>query len=316
MSVLVLGGYGAVGAHLVRLLRAAGIRALAAGRDPVRADRVVDLASASSLGAALSDVSIVVNCAGVEDIRLVEECVRRDIVFVDISATSGYVQDLERVDGPVVLGVGLAPGMTSALAVAALTDDPGPVDIMIGLGAGEHHGPAATAWTYQLLGQRFPDPDGSDLRNFTRPTHFAVPGAAGYRRFPAVRADFADQHRLTHQFSVPVRSYLRLDSRLATLGLASLTWIPPLRALTPKHLPGTDTWVVLARTADGTTRWATGHGQSLATAAVAAITVEELASHRITTPTWLHDILHLDQLLHRLPATGVEITAGRTDGRT
>jgi uncharacterized protein YbjT (DUF2867 family) len=50
MSVLVLGGYGAVGAHLVRLLHAQGIPALAAGRDRAQADRVVDVTAMDSVG--------------------------------------------------------------------------------------------------------------------------------------------------------------------------------------------------------------------------------------------------------------------------
>ena len=67
MRALVLGGYGAVGARIVTQLRSGGDVAIAAGRDPARADRVVNLADASTLQAALSDVDVVVNAAGVED---------------------------------------------------------------------------------------------------------------------------------------------------------------------------------------------------------------------------------------------------------
>ncbi|MCQ4119974.1 NAD-dependent epimerase/dehydratase family protein [Rhodococcus tibetensis] len=307
MSVLVLGGYGAVGAHLVRLLRAQGIPTLAAGRDPAQADRVLDLTATDSFRTALAGVSTVVNCAGAENIRLAEECTHRGIVFIEISATSDYVRALERVDGPAVLGVGLAPGLSTLLAVDVLSSAPGPVDIMIGLGSGEHHGPAATAWTYRLLGQHFADPDGTSVRNFTQPAHFTIPEQAGYQPFPALRADFADQHRLTREYAVPVRTYLRLDSRLATTGLAALTWAPALRALVPQRMPGSDRWVVLARSADGPTRWATGCGQSLATAAVAAATVREVTRHRITAPTWIHELLEIGTLRHDLAAAGIRL---------
>lgn len=307
MSVLVLGGYGAVGAHLVRLLRAQEIPALAAGRDTARADRVLDVTAMDSFRTALSGVSIVVNCAGAENVRLAEECAHRGIVFIEISATSEYVRALERVEGPVMLGVGLAPGLTTLLAVDALSSDPGPVDILIGLGSGEHHGPAATAWTYRLLGQRFADPDGTMIRNFTKPARLTIPEPAGYPSFPALRADFADQHRLTREYAVPVRTYLRLDSRIATAGLAALTWAPALRALAPRRMPGSDRWVVLARPAHGPTRWATGRGQSLATAAVAAITVREVARHPIAAPTWLHELLAIGTLRHDLSAAGIRL---------
>ncbi|MFD3745462.1 NAD-dependent epimerase/dehydratase family protein [Nocardia sp. NPDC058633] len=299
MTVLVLGGYGTVGAHLVRLLRAEGIPAQAAGRDASRADRVVDIRDSASVDAALAAASIVVNCVGAEDVQLAQACAGRGIPFLDISATSEYVRSLENVEGPAVLGVGLAPGLTTLLAVDALAHHRGPVDIMIGLGSGESHGPAATAWTYRLLGQRFPDADGSSIRNFTGRQSFPLPEEVAYRPFPAVRADFADQHRLTREFGVPVRTYLRLDSRLATLGLSALTWAPALQPLAPAHMPGSsDRWVALARSADGSIRSATGRGQSLATAVVAAITVRAVIRTPITAPTWIHQLLELDDICH------------------
>ncbi|MFD3508038.1 NAD-dependent epimerase/dehydratase family protein [Nocardia sp. NPDC058666] len=297
MTVLVLGGYGTVGAHLVRLLRGEGVSVKSAGRDPGRSDRVVDIGDSASVEAGLAGVTVVVNCVGAEDVQLARLCVERGSVFVDISATSGYVRALEDVEGPVVLGVGLAPGLTTLLAVDAFAHERGPVDIMIGLGSGEAHGPAATAWTYQLLGQRFPDADGTSVRNFTGRQRFSLPDDAGYRPFPAVRADFADQHRLTREFGVPVRTYLRLDSRLDTLGLEALTWAPFLQAVAPAHMPGSsDRWVALARAADGSTRSATGRGQSLATAVVAAITVRALIRNPVSAPTWIHQLLSLDDI--------------------
>ena len=54
--------------------------------------------------------------------------------FVDITATSSYCEELEAVDGPVLMGVGLAPGLTSVLATEAHRLGDGPVDILIGLG--------------------------------------------------------------------------------------------------------------------------------------------------------------------------------------
>ncbi|WP_433655276.1 NAD-dependent epimerase/dehydratase family protein [Nocardia sp. CA-128927] len=308
MNVLVLGGYGAVGEHVVRLLRADGLSALAAGRDPARADVVLDLSDIDSFAKALDGVAAVVNCAGAEDVRLAEVCAGRGIPFLDISATSAYVQSLEQVTGPVVLGVGLAPGLTTLLAVDVLSGHRGPVDIMIGLGSGEQHGAAATAWTYGLLGQHFPDPDGTAIRNFTRPQRFEVPKESGYKPAAALRADFADQHRLTREFGVPVRTYLRMDTRLATMGLTLLTKAPALRALAPKRMPGSDKWVVLARSSNSSARWAAGRGQSVATAVVTAAAVRAAVLRQPTAPTWIHEILRIDDLRDTLRDN--EITLG------
>ncbi|MQY09692.1 NAD-dependent epimerase/dehydratase family protein [Actinomadura macrotermitis] len=273
-TVLVLGGYGAVGRHLVTRLRQDGHTALAAGRDAVRADRTVDLARPGlrSYRSALSGVDVVVNASGVEEPRLAEQATARGAAFVDITATASYIAALERLDPPrpVLLSVGLAPGLTNLLAAAVHRAAPGPVDVAVLLGAGERHGPAAGEWTYRLLGRRFHH-HGDTIRNFTRPRRFDLP-RLGRRRL--YRLDFSDQHTLSRDLGVPVRTYFGLDSRAATTALAALTWLPggsrPPRGL---HVPGGDGWLVLARGHDGTTRWARGRGQSHGTAVIAAAAV-------------------------------------------
>ncbi|MFD1811821.1 hypothetical protein [Rhodococcus gannanensis] len=300
-TVLVLGGYGAVGTHLVSALRSTGVTALAAGRDPARADRVIDLAA--PVDAAVDGVDVVVNCAGLEDPALAAAVAGRGIPFVDITATSAYATALEAVSGPVLLGVGIAPGLSSLLAVEAARGG-GPVDIAIGLGAGESHGAAATAWTYGLAGRHFDDPDGFRVRNYTKPTRFALPG---YSRFPVLRTDFADQHRLTTDLGTPVRTHLRLDSRFATAGLAALTWVPWAARWVPAGaMPGSDMWVVAARGASGTVS-ASGHGQSLATALVAAEAVRLLESTSIDKPTWLHQVTDLAAFASRLDGDTIRV---------
>ncbi|MFD3701602.1 hypothetical protein ACFWUP_00490 [Nocardia sp. NPDC058658] len=54
--------------------------------------------------------------------------------------------------------------------------------------------------------------------------------------------------------------------------------------------------MALARAADGSTRSASGRGQSLATAVIAAITVRALIRNPVSAPTWIHQILALDDI--------------------
>ena len=111
------------------------------------------------------------------------------------------------------------------------------------------------AWSFALLGRRFADPaTGESVRNYTRPRRFDLPGPGTRRLY---RADFSDQHVLTRDLGVAVRSYFGLDSRAATATLAALTWVPG-GSHVPQglHLPGGDRWLALARSEDGTTRWA------------------------------------------------------------
>lgn len=296
MNVLVLGGYGAVGTHLVAELRRGGDTVISAGRDPARADHAIDLGEPGlgSYRGTLAGIDVVVNAAGAEDPRLVEVAGTYGCAFVDITASVGYIARLQRLDAPipVLVDVGLAPGLTNLLAAAIHRRVPGPIDLAVFLGAGERHGAAATAWSYRLLGKHFHDHD-HRVRNYTQPEIFDLPG---YGRRRLYRLDFSDQHSLTGDLAVRVRTYFGLDSRLATAALAAATWIPGAayasRALRGLHFPGTDNWTVLARGHDGTMRWARGAGQSRATAVVAATAAR--AATRLTSGIHpLHRVLTL-----------------------
>ncbi|MEV0250721.1 hypothetical protein AB0H76_29285 [Nocardia sp. NPDC050712] len=278
MRVLVLGGYGAVGRPLVARLRAAGDTVLVAGRDRERADRVVDLGEAelASYRDALAGIEVVVNASGAEDPRLAALAGAVGAAFVDVTASAEYVARLRDTEQPrpVIVDAGLAPGLTNLLAMAVYSPASGPIDLAVLLGAGEEHGAAATAWTYGLLGRRFPTADGL-VRNFSRPKVFRLPEYGSRRMY---RADFSDQHTLTRELEVPVRTYFAVDSRLATAGLAALTWLPGAARM-PRglHFPGTDQWLVLARPRSGPARWVRGRNQSQATALVAAAAVRRSA---------------------------------------
>ncbi|KOX15687.1 saccharopine dehydrogenase [Nocardiopsis sp. NRRL B-16309] len=306
MHALVLGGYGAVGALTTAALREAGHTVSTAGRDPRRADRPCDLAETGLRGYrdALDGVDVVVNASGAEDPALVSAATDRGCAFVDATATTDYVRALEelRPRSPVLLSVGLAPGLTNLLAAAVHDHSPGgdPLDLAVVLGAGEEHGEAATAWSLGLLGRTFPDPaTGAPVRNLTRGRAFDLPGLGRRRLY---RADFSDQHTLTRDLGRPVRTRFGLDSRMLTAGLALLTRVPGAsRAATGIHALGTDAWVVLAQ-AGRARRWAHGHGQSRATAHItawAAALVEGLDAgvHH------LHETARLDDLPEDLPLT-------------
>ncbi|MFE4500645.1 hypothetical protein ACFRFQ_12335 [Rhodococcus sp. NPDC056743] len=316
MKVLVLGGYGAVGIPLMEQFSTdSTVSASSAGRNAARADVAVDLTDLDAYAQAVSGYDVVVNASGFEDIRLAQQTVRSGATFVDITATSSYCDALEKVDGPVLLGVGLAPGLTSVLAAEAHRLGSGPVDIMVGLGGGELHGPAATAWTYGMLGTRFRDPGGELVRNYTGMKVFDVPAdVPGYRKGPAVRADFSDQHALTRDLGVSVRTYLRLDTSAATLGLAAMTWVPPLQKMVPKKMWGSDRWITMARTETGPTLWASGRNQSRATAAFAARAVRALHDKSLDSPTWLHSLMESDELTSGLGAIDARGLSSRESG--
>lgn len=298
MKVLVLGGYGAVGAHVVASLRDGRDTAFAAGRDPRRADVVVDLRDPHDLGAALAGVEVVVNATGSEDPSLPETVTRHGAAFVDITATAEYVAAVERLQParPVVLSVGLAPGLTNLLVAAVHEAAPGrPIDIGLVLGVGERYGEASTTWAYGLLGRSFRDPStGQEIRNYTRPRHFALP-IYGRRRL--YRADYSDQHVLSRDLGIPVRTYFGIGSRAATAALAALTWAPSIsKAAARVHPPGSDRWLALAQSTDGTvSRWVEGRDVSRATGTMAAAAAR-VAVGLSPGVHHLHQVLTLSEL--------------------
>ena len=170
-----------------------------------------------------------------------------------------------------------------------------------------------------MLGTRFSDPDGRSVRNYTGMKTFRIPAdATGYRTGPAVRADFSDQHALTRDLGVPVRTYLRLDTSTATLGLAAMTWAPALQKVVPKKLWGSDRWVAMARADTGPALWVSGRSQSVATAAIAARAVQVIRDAAISKPTWFHAVETTESLQAAVPELSVRQWDGasRSSGKT
>ncbi|WP_218001030.1 saccharopine dehydrogenase NADP-binding domain-containing protein [Nocardia aobensis] len=303
MRVLVLGGYGSVGAPLVSDLQRRGDTVLVAGRNPERSDHVIDLAEPGlhSYRRAVTDTDVVVNASGAEDLRVAQLATEAGAAFVDLTATTRYVERLLALNPPqpIIVDVGLAPGLSTLLAAAVHTDAPGAIDIAVFLGAGERHGVAATDWTYRLLGRRFPSVDGPVL-NYTKPRSFPIPGHGRRRLY---RADFSDQHTLTRELDIPTRTYFGVDSRLATAALAIATWIPGAAKL-PRglHFPGGDRWTVLARSHKGIGRWAQGHNQSRTSASIAALAVRQIPE----LASGVHHLHHLITIADLPAECGIE----------
>ncbi|MEV5824856.1 saccharopine dehydrogenase NADP-binding domain-containing protein [Spirillospora sp. NPDC052242] len=292
--VAVLGGYGAVGREVVAGLRGRVPEIVVAGRDLAKARSVpgtiplrIDLreafdtalreafdtalreAAAGALDAIL-DADAVVMCAERENVGVARACAERGVHYVDVSASREVLRGLEELDGvaaangaSVVVGVGVAPGVTNLLA-HRFAGTGRPVDIGVLLGSGERHGPGAVAWTLDALGalreldeswtMRFPPPFG------TRRVH----------RFP-----FPDPSTPSGR----VRTGLALDSRAVTALLPRAArfrdarW---LRAAAHRVHVGGDGFAVAAASG-GRVAAVSGRRQSRASGLVAALAVRRLA---------------------------------------
>tara|TARA_R110002124_G_scaffold63350_48_gene173622 strand:+ start:23147 stop:24160 length:1014 start_codon:yes stop_codon:yes gene_type:complete len=222
-TILIVGGYGAVGRQIAAMLAASSENQLiVAGRSLAKAQasgfagRFIDLGAPGTWAAALEGVDLVVAAIDQTDTAFVAEVTRRGIAYIDVTAGDAFFQRVEALgaDSPIVLSLGLAPGLTNLLAASAADelDEVESIEIGILMGAGDEHGAAAIAWsTHNMFDPEAP----RDERRIEFGPDF------GLRT--AYFMDFADQHVLAR--TMPgVRTVTRVtyDSALLT---SVLFWV-------------------------------------------------------------------------------------------
>lgn len=304
MKVLVLGARGAVGRHLRTALLASGHQVTSAGRNAPDGGVRIDAAD-GDLGSLLREAEghdVVINASGVENAQLGTGV--GGTTLIDISATASYLHEL-RMAAPrasMVLGVGLAPGL-STLMVAALDHEPGDdIDLAIMLGVGEKHGPAAVEWTQRLIGSPLADPpEDQTVMNLHEARTFRGPD--GPRRY--LRADFPDHLLYGQPRELRLRSYLAFGSSAATMALRVVARVPRAKGLVAKVPPiGDENWSIIATNRrTGQSRHARGINQSRSTALMTARTVDALVGARPSGAVTVDRLLDLDDLV----VEGVEL---------
>lgn len=276
MRALLLGARGAVGTVIRRELERDGHVVTAASRAEAGGVRIDLRGDLAPLGTIAAHHDVVINASGIERAELAAATGRTPLV--DISATGSYLAALRAsARGPVVLGAGLAPGLTTVLAAALESRPHDQIDVLVMLGSGEKHGPAAVAWTAGLVGTdvHLP-PEGGEVRNFR--TSLRAEGPDGRtRRY--LRADFPDHILLAPSGAPVIRSYLTLGSAAMTASLDLVGRLPALRgALSIAPHVGSDAWHVVARNRrTGERRQAAGAGQSEATGRLTALAAVRIA---------------------------------------
>ncbi|MFE9773670.1 saccharopine dehydrogenase family protein [Streptomyces sp. NPDC005931] len=309
--ILVVGGYGAVGATVTSTLDAwfPG-RAVPGGRDAARARRLggvgVDVTDPEDLLRVLevlSDVTAVVLCVEPPDARVARVCLERGVHVVDVGATARLLDDVGALHGvaadagaTAVLSVGLAPGLTNLLAHRAHDAVGGAdgIDLTVLLGSGERHGADALRWTVAGLAEPVS----------VRPLRTELPGHGSRTAHPF---PFSDQHTLPRTLGVArVTTRLCLDSRLLTgvlfalrrTGVTRAAARPDvqrrLAALTRRVRVGGDGFVIRADARRGGRHAAyalTGRGQSRVTGLVAAYVTREVVTGRVSA-----GVHHIEQI--------------------
>lgn len=326
--ILVVGGSGRVGSIAAERLAAdPRLRVLIGSRHPSEHSRHtavrVDVTDAEGVRDVLRRwrPSVVVLCVDAPDGSFHAACLEEGASVVDVTASVEQFATVEalapraREHGKsIVLSVGVAPGLTNALArlaVSALGGHAEQVELTVMAGSREEHGAEAVRWTIDGILQ--PGAEHSPARRVD------VPGTG---RRTAHFMPFADQVSLRRTLGVPsVTTRLSLDSRAFTwllfgfgrsrVGRRMLGTRAGRAALTGAsgRLPiGGEDFVVLAEAEDHGRRaawWVRGRSQSRATGLVAAIAARHVAVEHVPAGVW-----HLDQL----PALLTELVELENDG--
>lgn len=325
-TIVIAGATGAVGRPVAELLATRGSRVVVMSRhidaaravaDPLtgavgRAGRWADPASVADL-----EPGVVVNCTGIEDPDAVRAWRTAGWAVVDITASSPYALDLAGAptDGPpLVVGVGLIPGLTSVLASDLIAGQPDATAVTISclVGLGEDYGDASRDWTYRQLGRPI-HTSRDTFRNFSQPDRIEFPAGFGMR--PAWRFDFADRALLPEHLGVDVTTRYCFDSRLAGRALAVASAIPAAprllrrlnRASRRTVAGGTAWWAGVIETDTGARATAIGRGQSHGTAAITAIAAERLIRGGAPTARYLWDLIDATDLTHEAGRLGILI---------
>lgn len=313
-AVVVVGGYGEVGAVASRQLSMRGLNVTIAGRDGARAQAAaatigcrhatIDLRDPNTWERAIHTPATVLCCVDQDDVAFVRWAVSRGCDYVDVTASDDFFRQVESLadvataaGSTAVLSVGLTPGMTNLLAkmCAAKLEQCNNVQIAILLGLGDRHGDAAIHWTLDRLSRI---PDSVSMARVRFPTrsssHWAVP------------LDIADQHVIRRTLGIErVETVVTFESSFWTR--TAVTLREALRhgsvrrivaRLGKRALLGSETWA-LAVEANGLKQGLqhcartalTGKREVEATGLVAARVIELLPNYHRP------GVHHIEQLL-------------------
>jgi saccharopine dehydrogenase (NAD+, L-lysine forming) len=329
--ILVAGGYGAVGRVLSAELVHRGAEVVIGGRNLQRAEALareigansvpIDVQLPTTWPGSVKSVDLVVMCVDQASARLVEYLFGLGIDYADLTAGDALFRSIEALPRPAssaaLLSVGLAPGLTNILAIAAaelLGQQPSRVDLGLLVGMADRHGEAGLDW---IAGEIFDEKQSRDrwLTQFGRP----------WGRRIAHRVDFSDQHALMrHWPQTIVTTRLAFESRMATALLFHLAdWFAGNRKVERlvrrafTAVPVGTTSLVVTAEARGELRRAglrfVGADECATTAHIAAIMLEAFYNFAPRTGVWhSHQVFDAQFILDAVAEAGigrVELTA-------
>ena len=160
-KIMIVGGHGKVGQYITRELK--GHNLILVGR---KEEKIRKFLEKEKIPAEICEMDInnidftkmqnvfcVIVCVDQDNTLLVEYCDKNAIDYMDVTANSEYIERIQQLQlrgtSRILLGIGLAPGLTNLLAekFVSLYPSAEKIEIQLILGLGEKHGDAAIRWT-------------------------------------------------------------------------------------------------------------------------------------------------------------------------
>lgn len=254
-KLLMIGGHGAVGRIILKDLLKRGLsedNIVIAGRNKEKMisflqsedlrieNRVLDINQEID-EKVFEDIKLVVMCIDQKDTRLVSQLIALKIDYVDITANSDFIKQVNQLPNTsevsAITSVGLAPGLTNLATTEFIKiNQPKSVVIDILLGTGESHGEAAVHWMFDKINQSYQIKQASrPIKNFTLKR--VVDFTPDLRKKATYNFNFSDQHILNEQYpDIPITTYLGFDVNLVS---NSLNWLNKINQLSLLEKKGT-----------------------------------------------------------------------------
>ena len=317
-KIMIVGGHGQVGQYISRALN--GENLVLAGRSQekiaaflktshIKAEiRILDIHTPD--WALLEDIRALIVCVDQTDKKLIQYCNNNEMAYMDVTANSDFIQkvyDLNIDRASIVLGIGLAPGITNLLAheLTKKLTPPAEVQLHVILGMGDKHGDEAISWTLK----QFTTPYTHKKYNQLKPLSLASSTRYKNKQLPTYNFNFVDQHMFNRNregmvyttyfgFDVAFLSrLLHLMQKVNVMGVFKWPFLQSgIRKMMKKPFMGSDMFMATAE-AQGKALKVVGKDEAKFTGLVAAEVAKNLAGSKLRPGLLgIEDVVTLDQL--------------------
>lgn len=304
-KIMIIGGHGKVGQYITRELKHYNLILVGRNEDKIKRFLNKEKIQAKTCSmdihkidfTKLDDVGWVIVCVDQTNTKLIEFCDTHGMDYMDVTANSEYIERIQQLKlrgtSKILLGVGLAPGLTNLLAEKFIIMHPSAdtINIELILGLGEKHGNAAIRWTLDNFLKSYEHKTLGYIRPFTQKNAIYT----GEKNLRTYNFNFVDQHMLNRKYKDKTfTTYLGFDQSIVTkviymankLRLLKLLKYKPIYHVAEEVLRnpifGTDLFIATVQSGENAiSAW--GHDEGRFTGLIAAEAAKKMATKELNS---------------------------------